>query len=96
MFNSLLRHSRAPAFGISRFPNRRAFSYVSTHQTFPASLHRFQIHRDSQIYDRAFEQDDLEYEDGIEISADGFVHPNITADCMCVQTQLHTLRLLTY
>ncbi|RAL09436.1 uncharacterized protein BO97DRAFT_351962 [Aspergillus homomorphus CBS 101889] len=63
-----------------RFSNRRAFSYVSTHQTFPASLYRFQLHRDSKLYDRATEQDDLEYEDGVEISADGLVHPNITAD----------------
>ncbi|KAL3472513.1 hypothetical protein BJX99DRAFT_213515 [Aspergillus californicus] len=80
MFQSFLRHAQAPALGISRFPNRRAFSYVSTHQTFLASLHRFQIHRDSKLYDRAFEQDDWEYEDGIEIPADGLVHPNITAD----------------
>lgn len=83
MFQNFLRHAQAPALGILRFPNRRAFSYVSTHQTFPASLHRFQIHRDSKLYDRAFGQDDWEYEDGIEVSADGLVHPDITADCIC-------------
>ena len=83
MFQNFLRHAQASALGISRFSNRRASSYVSTHQTFPASLHRFQIHRDSKLYDRAFGQDDWGYEDGIEIAADGLVHQNITADCIC-------------
>ncbi|KAJ5483816.1 hypothetical protein N7539_006016 [Penicillium diatomitis] len=94
MFHSFLRRAQGPARGILRFPNRRAFSYVSTHQTFPASLYRFQIHRDSKLYDRAVEQDDWEYEDGVEISADGLVHPNITADC--TRKQIHIFRLLTF
>ncbi|KAJ5576434.1 hypothetical protein N7535_003360 [Penicillium sp. DV-2018c] len=80
MLTNLYRHAQALAPGISRLRNRRAFSYVSTHQTFPASLYRFQIHRGSTLYDRALRQDDWEYEDGIEISPDGLVHPNITID----------------
>ncbi|RWQ93079.1 hypothetical protein C8Q69DRAFT_81295 [Paecilomyces variotii] len=94
MFHSFLRRMHGPTCGMPRFPNRRAFSYVSTHQVFPASLYRFQLHRDSKLYDRATEQNDSEYEDGVEISADGLVHPNITADCM--QERIHTFRLLTY
>jgi hypothetical protein len=86
MFSNLLRHVQAFPPGISRLPNRRAFSYVSTNQTFPASLYRFQIHRDSRLFDRAFAQDDWEYEDGIAVSEDGLVHPNITIDCMRMHT----------
>lgn len=50
------------------------------HRTFPATLYRFQTHRDSKLFDKAFEQDDWEYEDGVEISEDGLVHPNVTLD----------------
>ncbi|KAJ5238275.1 hypothetical protein N7468_002894 [Penicillium chermesinum] len=81
MFHGFLCRAHVSACGRFRTPNRRAFSYVSTHRTFPASLYRFQIHRDSQLFDRATGQDDWEYEDGVEVSADGLVHPNITTDC---------------
>ncbi|KAJ6132043.1 hypothetical protein N7471_007258 [Penicillium samsonianum] len=94
MFQNILRHLQAPALSTSHLPNRRPFSYVSRHSDFPASLYQFQIHRDSRLYDRAFKQDDWEYEDGIEVTADGLVHPNITPDCM--RTQLHIIDLLTY
>ncbi|KAJ5360720.1 hypothetical protein N7517_009911 [Penicillium concentricum] len=67
---------------------------MSRHSAFPASLYRFQIHRDSRLYDRASKRDDWQYEDGIEVNADGLVHPNITADCMPMP--LHVLYLLTY
>ena len=82
MFHGFLRRVPGPVCGILRSPGRRALSYVSTHQTFPASLSRFQTHRHSILFDRAFEQDDWEYEDGVEVSADGLVHPNITNNCM--------------
>lgn len=90
MFPNFLRRTQASALGISRFPHRRAFSYVSTHQTFPASLYRFQIHRDSKLYDRAFRQDDWEYWDGIDISADVLVRQNISIDCMCANATYYS------
>ncbi|KGO74330.1 hypothetical protein PITC_008540 [Penicillium italicum] len=80
MFQNILRHVQAPGLSISRLPNRRPFSYVSMHSAFPASLYRFQIHRFSRLYDRAFRQDSWEAEDGIEVTADGLVHSNATAD----------------
>ncbi|CAG8191515.1 unnamed protein product [Penicillium nalgiovense] len=80
MLQNILRHVQGPGLSISRVPNRRPFSYASRHSDSPASLYQFQIHRGSRLYDRAFKQDDWEYEDGIEVSADGLVHPNITAD----------------
>ncbi|KAJ5251462.1 hypothetical protein N7489_001872 [Penicillium chrysogenum] len=79
MLQNIFRHVQGPGLSISRVRNRR-FSYVSRHSDFPASLYQFQIHRDSGLYDRAFRQDDWEYEDGVVVSADGLVHPNITAD----------------
>lgn len=94
MFHKFLRHTQGPTCGILNFRNCRAFSFVSKHQTFPASLYRFQIHRDSKLFDRAFDQDDWEYDDGVEISADGLVHPNITDACMWEQIHVH--HLLTY
>jgi hypothetical protein len=88
MLQNIFRHVQGPGLSISRVRNRR-FSYVSRHSDFPASLYQFQIHRDSRLYDRAFRQDDWEYEDGVEVSADGLVHPNITADCMRIQASYH-------
>lgn len=81
MLQTVLRRVRAPVRGIPHL-SLRAFSYVSTHRTFPASLCWFHLHRDSRLFDRAFEQGDREYEDGIEVSADGLVYPNITIECM--------------
>lgn len=82
MLQTVLRRVQAPVRGIPHFSSLRAFSYVSTHQTFPASLCLFHILRDSRLFDRAFEQGDREYEDGIEVSADGLVYPNINIECM--------------
>ncbi|EKV10963.1 hypothetical protein PDIG_54510 [Penicillium digitatum PHI26] len=80
MFQKTCRPVQAPRLHISRFPNRRFFSFVSMHSAFPASLYRFQIHRFSRLHDRGFRQDDWAAEDGIEVTADGLVHSNITAD----------------
>lgn len=93
MFQKILRHMQAPGVNISRLPNRRSFSCVSMHSAFPASLYRFQIHRFSRLYDRAFKQDNWEAEDGIEVTPDGLVHSNITAGCM--RTRLYIICLLT-
>lgn len=93
MFQNLVRLSRGAARGTPRYSDRRAFSYVSTHKAFPATMYLFQIHRDSRLFDRAFEQDDWEYEDGVEVSKDGLVHPNITMDCM--RSQISILTMLT-
>ncbi|KAJ5512251.1 hypothetical protein N7463_001803 [Penicillium fimorum] len=80
MLRNILRHMHAPALSIPHPPSHRPLSYMSRHSAFPASLYRFQIHRGSRLYDRTFKHDDWEYEDGIEVTADGLVHPNITAD----------------
>lgn len=58
----------------------RTLSYLSVHSVFPATLYRFQLHRESKLYDKALGQDDWEYEDGVEVSSDGLVHPKITLD----------------
>ena len=80
MLRNLFRIPRAN-YGFSvRGLNRRSLSYVSVHSVFPATLYRFQVHRESKLYDRALEQDDWEYEDGVEVSSDGLVHPEITMD----------------
>ncbi|KAJ5602623.1 hypothetical protein N7537_005579 [Penicillium hordei] len=81
MFPNILRHVQAPVLSISRLPNRCLFSYVSAHSAFPASLYRFQIHRDSRLYDKAFEQYGREAEDGVEVNADGLVYPSRTVKC---------------
>lgn len=82
MFQNILRHVQAPVLSISRVPDRRSFSYVSAHSAFPASLYRFQVNRDSRLYDKAFEQYGWEAEDGVEVNADGLVYPSRTVKCM--------------
>ncbi|EGD99989.1 hypothetical protein TESG_07317 [Trichophyton tonsurans CBS 112818] len=62
------------------FNARRHFTVTSIHDSFPATLYRFQIHRDSRLYDKELKKgnEDLEFADGVEISKDGLVYPGIT------------------
>ncbi|KAJ5851194.1 hypothetical protein N7455_011050 [Penicillium solitum] len=82
MFRNILRHAQAPVLSISRLPDRRSFSYVSAHSVSPASLYRFQVHPDSRLYDKAFEQYGREAEDGVEVNVDGLVYLSRTVKCM--------------
>jgi len=58
--------------------NRRNLSLISVHSTFPATLYRFQLQRESKLYDKNLQQDDGEVEDAVEVSKDGLVCPGIT------------------
>ncbi|EER42716.1 conserved hypothetical protein [Histoplasma capsulatum H143] len=52
---------------------------------FPATLYRFQVYRESRLYDRRLAKNDRdyeEYEDGIEVASDGLVYPNISLDAL--------------
>ena len=60
------------------FGNRRNLSFISVHSTFPATLYRFQLQRESRLYDKDLRQDDGEVEDAVEVSKDGLVRPGIT------------------
>ncbi|KAJ5952362.1 uncharacterized protein N7479_010775 [Penicillium vulpinum] len=58
---------------------RRTFTYASRHRAFPTTLYlpQLQLQRKSKLYDLALRQTEWAYSDGVEISADGLVHPNI-------------------
>ncbi|KAJ6021044.1 hypothetical protein N7540_006548 [Penicillium herquei] len=75
-FTKFLRHAQ-PAMRFSRFQNTRSFSYVSKHQAFPASLYRFQLYRSSRLYDQNDPEEDRDYNDRVEVSADGLIHPKV-------------------
>lgn len=82
MFRNILR----PISGASaRFQNCRALSYVSSHSVCPATLHRFQVRPESNLFDKRLEQDDWEWEDGIEVARNGLVYPKISPDGMHYQ-----------
>lgn len=51
------------------FNARRHFTVTSIHDSFPATLYRFQIHRDSRLYDKELKKgnEDLEFADGVEV-----------------------------
>ncbi|KAL2810498.1 hypothetical protein BJX63DRAFT_423087 [Aspergillus granulosus] len=67
MFRTTLR----PIPGaFAHWQSRRAMSY----------LYRFQICPESQLFDKIFDQDDWEWEDGIEVARDGLVYPKISVD----------------
>jgi hypothetical protein len=70
--------SRGPAARGRGFRNRRNLSLISVHSTFPATLYRFQLQRESRLYDKNLQQDDGEVEDAVEVSKDGLVCPRIT------------------
>jgi len=56
---------------------RRTFCLVSVHHTFPATLYRFQLQRESQLYDEKLQDDDRQFGDAVKVSKDGLVRPGI-------------------
>ncbi|BDD57850.1 hypothetical protein MAP00_003178 [Monascus purpureus] len=60
--------------------NHRRFSFVSVHSVFPAALYRFQVYRESKLFDKSLGKDDWDPEDSVEVSADGLVYPKIAVD----------------
>jgi hypothetical protein len=81
MFRSISCISTAiggPAARGRGFGNRRNLSLISIHSTFPATLYRFQLQRESRLYDENLRQDDEEVEDAVKVSKDGLVCPGVT------------------
>lgn len=81
MFRSISCISTASCGHAARgrgFGNRRNLSLISVHSAFPATLYRFQLQRESKLYDKNLQQDDGEVEDAVEVSKDGLVRPGIT------------------
>ena len=58
----------------------RSFCLVSVHRTFPATLYRFQLQRESRLYDKKLREDDQDFNDAVEVSKDGLVRPGIIGD----------------
>lgn len=79
MFRNILRPISSAS---AHWQNRRAISYVSSHSVSPATLYRFQVRPESKLFDKKLEQDDWEWEDGIEVAHDGLVYPRISSDGM--------------
>jgi hypothetical protein len=81
-----------PAVRGRGFGNRRNLSLISVHSAFPATLYRFQLQRESKLYDTNLGQDDGEVEDAVEVSKDGLVCPGITdAGAQVSFPHLHSL-----
>ncbi|KAJ5782844.1 hypothetical protein N7457_004618 [Penicillium paradoxum] len=79
MLRSVTRFSRGLAGINSSSPCRRAFTYAAKHTIFPATLYRtdMQFERISELYDLSMQIDGWADREGVEISKDGLVHPNI-------------------
>jgi hypothetical protein len=60
--------------------SHRNFSLISVHRTFPATLYRFQLQRESTLYDKKLREDDQDFNDAIEVPKDGLVRPGIIGD----------------
>ncbi|KAM5445200.1 hypothetical protein MaudCBS49596_007738 [Microsporum audouinii] len=76
MFQYAFRHPLASGMGILN--TRRSFSLISIHSSFPATLYRFQLNRESRLYDKKLQQEDDEVEDAVSISEDGLVYPEVS------------------
>ncbi|KAK2792143.1 hypothetical protein FQN52_003911 [Onygenales sp. PD_12] len=76
MFQQIIH--RPVARGNSILRNRRSFSLVSVHSSFPATLYRFQLRRESQLYDKKLQKGDSEPEDAVNISQDGLIYPEVS------------------
>jgi hypothetical protein len=79
MLKTIIRRPVARVTGTPR--NRRNFSLISVHSNFPATLYRFQLSRESQLYDQKLQQEDSEVRDAVNISQDGLVYPEVYDYC---------------
>lgn len=77
MFRSVI-HRIVVSGGGSILRNSRNFSLLSVHSSFPATLHRFQLKRESQLYDKKLQHEDSEADDAVNIAPDGLVYPEIS------------------
>lgn len=59
----------------------RNFSFISIHRTLPATLHSYQIHRGSRLYDEKSNRVDNEFDRPVEITNFGMVHPAAKGHC---------------
>ncbi|KAK2814538.1 hypothetical protein FQN49_008159 [Arthroderma sp. PD_2] len=76
MFKTILR--RPVVSGNNVLSGRRNFSLISIHSKFPATLYRFQLHRESQLYDEKLQKEEDEVDDAVKISKDGLVYPEVS------------------
>ncbi|MCJ1268034.1 hypothetical protein MMC22_007920 [Lobaria immixta] len=79
MFKSISRVSAARCSFAARSNSLRGrtISLVSIHRTSPATLYRFQLQRESRLYDKKLKEDDQDFSDAVEVSKDGLVRPGI-------------------
>lgn len=82
MFKSISRVSavRCSFAAHSNCLRSRTISLISVHRTSPATLYRFQLHRESTLYDKRLKEDDQPSSDAVEVSKDGLVRPGIIGD----------------
>lgn len=64
-----------PSLRHSASRTNRCFSLLSVHRTFPATLHRFQLQRGSQLYEHKLKKDDDDFSDAVKLSDDGLIRP---------------------
>jgi hypothetical protein len=68
---------------------RRSLCLISVHRALPATLYRFQLQRESGLYDKQLQGDDQDFNDAVEVSNDGLVRPGITGDGAQLLLPLH-------
>lgn len=81
----MLASHRLPTSRVIRLNHARKFSLLSTHTSFPATMYRFQLHRNATLYD-ASQEETRHRKDGIKVSEDGLVHAMISKSSPCKQT----------
>lgn len=77
MFKNIFH--RPVAHGNRLLKNRRNLSLILVHSNFPASLYRFQLKAESQLYDSKLQQEDSEVADAVNVSEDGLVYPEVAS-----------------
>ncbi|EEQ31306.1 conserved hypothetical protein [Microsporum canis CBS 113480] len=90
MFKNIFRRPLASGNGILN--TRRSFSLISIHSSFPATLYRFQLNRESRLYDQKLQQEHDEVEDAVSVSEDGLVYPEVSDSRTSIPNTLVLLR----
>jgi len=68
-----------------KIQTHRHFSFISVHTNFPATMDRFQLQRESSLFNNKTQNGGY-FRDGVEVAEDGLVYPMLSKTLPCQQT----------
>lgn len=62
--------------------SQRYVSFLAAHTNFPATMYRFQLQRESSLFDNKTQNGGF-FRDGVKVAADGLIYPILSTPQKC-------------